>query len=302
MAILTLERFGELAEPILTEVFFAGFDRDANAAPSVLSLFGIMNSNKRYEYALSLGGAGLFEKRYEGGPVNYDTMEQLFKTTFETDEFQKSIAVDRMMIEDQDFLGIRQIAENMGMNASRTMRQHAANIFNNAFSSSYLGGDSKALCAADHPLDKDAAATGDNLGSTALSYDAVKAARIEMRKFKDARNKPIAVVPDTLVVGVDLEETANAIAASINKPGTGNNDANFFKGLNVISDPYISSSTDWFLVDSVQAKSQLLMFSRIPLTYSLATDNAREPNYVQAARMRYDMGWSDWRFVYGSDV
>lgn len=300
---LTLANFGELAEPILREVFIAGFQRDAESVPTVLDLFGKMSSQKKYEYALGIGSVGLFDERKEGAGNNYDEMEELFKTTFTNREYQKSLKVDRTMIEDQDYLGVRQIADAMGVNASRTMRQHAANIFNNAFdATNHLGADSQSLCDGAHPYDAGGGVTASNSGTTALSYAAVTATRILMRKFKDARNKPIAVVPDVLVVPVDLEETAYQIAEAINKPGTANNDSNFHRGLRVISDPYLSDDASWWLVDSVLSAQQLLMFDRIPLTYQLESDNAREPNYVQSARMRYSMGWSDWRFVYGHTV
>jgi phage major head subunit gpT-like protein len=304
---LTLREFDELAEPILNEVFFAGYERALNQGMSVKQLFGVRSSSKRYEYTLSRGGVSRYDEREEGGPVNMDVMEQLFKTTFEMVEYNKTVPIDKNMIADQDYMQVQDIVDALGMGAAQTQLYHAASVFNNAFDSSYTGGDSKVLCAADHPLDKDGDNEGDNAGSTALSYDAVVDTITEMMKFKDARNEPISVVPDTLIVPVALWETGMQIVRNVNEPETADRNINAVlqKGpFQLIADPRLDASdtNNWFLVDSVLAQRQLIWFDREPLNFAVDTPSATDKNYYVGASMRYDYGWSDWRFIYGHSV
>lgn len=301
---MTLAEFDELGEPILAEVFFAGFQRamDAASAKSVLALFNVMPSTKEAENTLSIGGLGAFEERTVGAGVNYDKLEQLFKTTFTNLEYQKTIPVDANMIADQNYIGVSQIVSQMGVNAARTMMEQAAGHFNNAFSGSYLGGDGKALCVADHPLDRAGDNEGDNTGTDPLTYANVKAARLEMRKFADARNKRVIVVPDTIVCPVDLEEDAWQIAKAVGKPGEASNDENFFRGLNVVADLFLTDVNNWWLVDSVLSKEQLMWFERDALTTGLDRPTQTDRNYYWGAFMRHSSGWSDWRFLYGNEV
>ena len=301
---LTLAQFSALGEPILNQVFFAGFDRAIGQGQSVLPLFATRTSTKRYEYIEALGGMGTYKKRTEGGPVNFDTMEALFKTTFEMEEYNKTIGIDQNLIADQNYLQINDIVTNMGLMAGKTRRKDAASVFNHAFSASYLGGDGKALCASDHPLDKGGSITGSNAGSLALTYANVVTTNKLMTLQMDARNEPCLVIPDTLVVPYAKVEEAWQIANAMGKPGEISNNGNFFKGLNVVADPYLDASdvNNWFLVDSLMAQMHLLWFDRTALTFLFMVPTAIDKNYYVGGDMRYDFGWSDWRWIYGNDA
>lgn len=303
---LTLREFDELADPILNEVFFAGYERALSQGQSVLSIFGQRNPGmKRYAYSQSIGGVGRYDKREEGGPVNKDRMEQLFKTTFEMVEYNKVVPIDVTMIKDQNYVGINEIVDSLGVMAAKSRREDAASVFNNAFSSSYLGGDSKALCTTDHPLDKDGANSQGNDGSTALSYDAVTDTVALMGAFKDARNEPAIVIPDLLVVPWGLWETATQIVKNINEPDTGDRNVNALlqnRPMKLIIDPYLSDSNNWFLIDSVLAERQLLWWNREELSFGIDQPTQTDKNYYVGGTMRYDYGWSDWRFIYGHEV
>ncbi len=305
---LTLEQFNNLADEILNEVFFAGYERTMDQGMSVVPVFGTRNpGNSRYAYGQSLGGVGFFEKREEGGPVNKDEVEQLFKTTFTMEHYNKVIPIDYTMVADQNYLGINDLVTALGIGAGKTRRNHAASIFNNAFSDSYLGGDGEPLCETNHGLNAAKSSTQGNKGTTALSYDAVAATMKEMMLFKDARGKPAPSIPDTLIVPVALWETASQIAENVNEPDTADRNINAVKkrgGLRFIADPYldISDSNNWFLVDSVLAQQHLLWYDREPLTFGVDLPTQTDKNYYAGADMRYDFGWVDWRWVYGHEV
>jgi phage major head subunit gpT-like protein len=137
-----------------------------------------------------------------------------------------------------------------------------------------------------------------------LSYDAVVATRKLMRGFLNDKGDKIRINPNTLLVPMELEDTAWTIVNSMNKPGTANNDGNFNRALgwNVVVWDYLTDSNNWFMMDSRYMKLFLNWFNRINIEFAM--DPTSDFNLVARYRgyMRYSYGWSDWRFVYGHEV
>jgi hypothetical protein len=188
----------------------------------------------------------------------------------------------------------------------RTREKHAADVFNNAFSTT--GFDGVALCGA-HPYSPSNAATQSNTGTTALSYDAVLSTMQAMEAYEDDRGELINVVPDLLVVPRALAGAANEICSTMRgsnsqQPNTADYAANYVQdqGLRYISWKRLTDANNWFLIDSQMAKMYLNWFDRVPLDIALDPTS----NFSLEARwrgyMRYSYGWSDWRFVYGHAV
>jgi len=294
------ENWAELLEPGLKAIFFA--QSDALAATAVRpQLFNVMGSTKAQEYFLGGGGFGDWEE-YKGS-IEFDDYDQLFKTTLTHSEFVRGFKVERKLVEDDQYGMINQRPRGLALAAERTREKHAASIFNNAFSSSYVGGDAVALCGS-HPYSPENASTQANNGTTALSYDAVVATRTLMRSYKDDRGQLVPVNPDTILVPPGLEETAFGIMETLNKVDTGNYHANFVasKVNRVVVWDYLSDSNNWFLIDSAMAKIHLLWLDRTPLEFAMdpTSDFSLEARY--RGYMRYSYGWSDWRWVYGHAV
>jgi phage major head subunit gpT-like protein len=292
------DNFADYLEPILNEVFWDNYDREF-ASDSVLRLFKNASSSMASEKINSLSGVGYLKERTAGNGPNFASVSALYQAEFTHAEYQASLPIDIQLIEDQNYINISMLAEEMGAAAGRTKRNHAASVFANAFTSTYAGPDAVELCDASHPV---GGSTISNIGSSVLSYPTVVSTRAAMRKFTDDKGIPAGIIPDTLIVPLDLEEQAWIIANSVGKPGTGNNDANFQNGLNVIVDPYLSDTNNWFLADSRAASRRLIWFDRIMLQPSLVQPDAKDLNYYYGARMRFSYGWTDWRWVYGHSV
>lgn len=126
-----------------------------------------------------------------------------------------------------------------------------------------------------------------------LSDTALKAARYQMRRVKDARNRPRIFTSDLwLVVPPELEWTAEAILAAPGEHGTADNNANVVKrGLTKLVLDDLTSATNWFLVAKDKSKHGLFKAVGMPMT----------------ARMQYDIDVLGWKnaafkqFVYGWD-
>ena len=295
------EQWAHLLEPGLRSIF--NKQKEAIVAESrIPSLFNVMSSQKAQEHFLGVGGFGDWNA-YDG-VIEYDDNAQGYKTTLTHEEYTRGFKVSRKLVDDDQYSIINPQPRGLAMAATRTQEKHAASVFNNAFSSSYTGGDSVSLCNASHPYSPVDATVHGNAGSSALSYDTVVATKKLMRLFVDDRGELITVLPKTLLVPPALEDTAWTIVNSMNKPGTANNDANYVgaQGLKVIVDPYLTSAVDWFMVDSRLSKMHLLWFNReLP---EINLDPASDYNLVAryAGYMRYSFGWDDFRFIYGHNV
>lgn len=294
------EQWAQLLEPGLRSIF--DITREGLAATSrIPQLFNVATSTKAQEHDLGVGGMADWAE-YKG-TIEYDDLEQGFKTTYTHVEFAKGFAVERKLVDDDLYNIINQRPRALAISAMRKREKDAASVFNNAFSSSYTGGDAIALCGS-HPYSPSNASTQSNAGSTALSYDAIIATRKLMRAFEDDRGELVNIMPDTLIVPPELENTAWEILESVNKPDTANNNGNYVRstGISLIVWDYLTDANNWFLVDSTLAGMYLNWFDRVPLEFAM--DPTSDFNLISKWRgyMRYSYGWSDWRFVYGHAV
>ena len=295
------ENWAQLLEPGLRRIFFDAVD-GVVATSRIPMLFSVGSSAKAQEHDLSVGGFGDF-REYEGA-IEYDDNEQLFKTTYTHEEYAKGIAVERKLVDDDQYSIINKRPAQLGLAAARTREKHAAGVFNNAFAATVLGGDGKRLCATDHPQSPSNATSLSNKGTTALSYDAVIATTKLMRAYKDSRGELVTVMPNTLLIPPGLEDTANDIVVTMGRPGTANNSNNFVRdaGINYVVWDYLTDTNNWFLIDGSLAKLYLNWFNRVPLEF--AADPTGDFNLIARYRayMRYSYGWSDWRWLYGHEV
>jgi phage major head subunit gpT-like protein len=273
----------------------------------VQSLFGVEGSTSSVEYSQGIGSGGLVpEYNSDTDPGNsqiqYDSFNPLYETTFTHKEYAKGLQIERKLWDDDRIGNIRRRAATLGLEYGQTRATHAASVFNNAFSSSFPGADGKALCADDHPTSPTDSTAIDNKGTTALSYAAIKATLQAGKRMENDRGLPMPIFYNTLVVPVELEETANEILRASGKPGSADNDANAISGLTVVMDPYLTDANNWFMVDAAQARLHLLWFNRV--APELDIDPTGTFNLVARYRgyMRYSFGWDDFRFIYGHEV
>lgn len=294
------EQWAELLEPGLREIFMQ--TSAALAAQSrIPMLFDVIPSGKAAEDFLSVGGMGNWEE-YKGA-IEYDDLNKGYKTTLTHAEYVRGFVIERKLVEDDQYSVFRDRPAELAMAAMRTREIHAASVFNNAFSTSYLGGDGKPLCEDDHPKGPSNSGALDNEGALALSYANVVLTRQYMRAWTDDRGNLIPRNPDTILVPPELEDTAYEIVRTANVPSTADYRANFVQGFvrNVIVWDYLTDANAWFLIDSAAAKLALKWIDRVPLEFAL--DPTSDFNLQSRWRgyMRYSYGFKDWRWVYGNN-
>ena len=295
------EQWAELLEPGLREIFMQ--TSAALAAQSrIPALFDVISSTKAKEEFLAVGGMG--EWNAYKGAIEYDDLEKGYKTTMTHEEYARGFMIERKLVDDDQYSLFRDRPAELAMAAMRTREVHAASVFNNAFSTSYPGGDGKPLCEDDHPKGPSNSGTLDNEGALSISYDNVIATRLLMRAYTDDRGNLIPANPDTILVPPELEQTAfEMFPQDNNKPNTADSVANFARSFirNVIPWDYLTDANAWFLIDSARAKQCLKWIDRVPLSFAL--DPTSDFNLVSRWRgyMRYSYGFKDWRWVYGNN-
>ena len=301
------EQWAYLLDPGLREIFEV--QTQALAKESLIpTLFNVRGSDKAKEYTLGMGGMADWEQFK--GAIEYDDLDQLYRTTFTHKEYAKGFKIERALFDDDLYNVINMRPRALALSAMRTREKHAASVFNNAFSDSYTGGDSEPLCDDAHPASpENTDTTQDNDGSSALSYASVVDTREAMRAFKDDRGELVPINPDLILVPPELEDTANDIVmtmrgSNFQQPDVADYTDNLVQrsGIRYVVWDYLTDANNWFLIDSQLAKLHLLWFNRIPLEFAMDPTSDFRLEARWRGYMRYSYGWSDWRWVYGHEV
>lgn len=311
-----------MATPMLREQFEAltnlGVGLSAVFRDSILlddpivQLYSILDSQKAVERNQMRGGFGKV-KRYTG-TINYDSSELTFRADYEHDEFADGFAIERKLIDDEEYGQMNAMTSDLALAFSYTVLDEMASRFNNAFSAptaSYLGSDGVVMCSASHPYSTTDLGVQSNLLTTALTHEAVTTDRQNMMRFKNSRQLLAPSILDTLLVPPELSEAAGVIAESMNKSGNANNDinmnrvgdeANFRRPLTVIVSPRLTDTNNWFSVDSRKMKSYLKWYWRVRPEFTV--DPTSDFNLAVKTRgyARWSHGFDDWRGVVGHNV
>lgn len=288
--------FGDLLEPGFRTIFDDVYTEIPQVFPS---LFHVNTSGKQDEKDSAISGFGLLQLTTEGASVDYEDPVQMYDVRYTHLKFTKGFKVSEELYEDDQYNIIRKKPAALARAARRTAEYSAANVFNNAFSTSYTGGDAKPLISVSHPR-SDGGTAQSNGSATGITFTEtnLETARIAIRSQLDDKGQKIQVNPNTLVIPVNLEKTANIIINSNLRSGTADNDFNFNKGkFNIVPWEYITSTTAWFLIDSRQ--HELNWFWRIKPEFK--QDTAFDTGMALfKVRTRFSNGWSDWRGIWGS--
>ena len=266
------------------------------------SLFDTFTSRKAFEEDVGMSGLGLAQLKPETGSVSYDSMQQGYISRYTHATYALGFLVSREAFEDDQY---DVVAEKRAKALAFSMRQTkeiiGANVYNRAFTSGYNGGDGVVLCSASHP--NVAGGVQSNTATAAtLSEASLEAAVVQMGKWTNDRGLKIQVMPQRLIIPVDLEFEANRILGSEYRVGTANNDINAIKTLQkfpggVTVNHYLTSTTNYFIKTSVG--DGMKYFERSADTFSedndFDTTNAKFKAYG-----RYSFGWTDWRGLWGN--
>lgn len=241
------------------------------------------------------------------GTVPYNSSYQGYDTTLIPLEFANGFQVDRKLYDDDQYHIMDQKPRGLKASAFRTRQKFAARPFNMAFSIDtyfYVNTEGVPLCSNNHTTTSQAStAVGfDNYGTAALSAVAVATARRAMVQFRGDQAEIITVVPDTLLYHPDNYEQAFEIINSGGKLNTSDNNPNVHQGrYDGMEWNYLTSATNWFMIDSKLMKDWLIWTDRMPLEFNSAEEF---DTFIAKWRayMRFGNCWTNWRWLYGNEV
>lgn len=288
-------------DPVLTDIFVSQYERSflGSTAGGVMNLFNIQNSSKGKETDLRIGG---FKDPVEfTGQIEYQTAERGYQIEYTPTEYTSGFQVERKLLDDDQYGVAFSRAEELGVSFGRFQRKQGASVFNNAFAAGVTGYDSVSLCNDSHPQSRtETTTTIDNSLALALTSDNLETAITTMQDFGDELGEEITIMPDVLVVPRALRKTAFEIVGSDRVPENANNAINVHQGMRVIVDEFLTDSNAWFVVDSMMANRYLKWYNRVLPEFGSTGDF---DTYIRKYRgyMRFSFGWSDFRWIIGSN-
>ena len=266
-------------------------------------LFETQSSTKAFEEDVGVTGFGLAAVKSEGGSVAYDDMRQGFLTRYNHVAYALGFIITEEMIEDDQYMLVANKKANaLAFSMRQTKEIVGANVYNRAFNSSYTGGDGLEMCSTAH-VNVTGGTWANELATAAdISEAALEQALIDMGKWTNDRGLKIAVMPQKLIIPVDLQFDVERILMSPLQSGNSNNDINTLKSMGkfpggVVINHYLTDTDAWFI--RTNCPDGLKHMERVGDTFS--EDNDFDTNNLKyKARARYSFGWTDPRGIYGS--
>ena len=299
MAISRAQLAKEL-EPGLNALFGMEYARYENEHAEI---FETESSDRAFEEEVLIVGFGNAEVKTEGQGVNYDQASEGFTARYTHETVALAFSLTEEAVEDNlyDRLGAR-YTKALARSMAHSKQVKAANVLNNAFSSSFTGGDGVSLINTSHPL-----AGGGTLANRAstmsdLNETSLENALISISTFVDDRNMILALQGTKLIVPPQLQFVADRLLESPGRVGTADNDINAVRNMGLLPQGYavnhFLTDTDAFFI-LTDCPDGFKHFERSPISTSMEGD-FDTGNVRYKARERYSFGFSNPRCVFGS--
>ena len=286
-------------EPGLNALFGLEYNRYDNEHAEI---YDVETSDRAFEEEVMLSGFGNAAVKAEGQGVTFDSANETFTARYTNETIALAFSITEEAIEDNlyDRLASR-YTKALARSMSNTKQVKAANVLNNAFDSSFAGGDGKELCATDHPI---VAGTFRNELSTSadLNETSLEQSLIDIAAFTDERGLKIAARGVKMIIPSELQFTAERLMKSAGRTGTADNDINAIGSMGMIPQGYtvnhFLTDTDAFFIKT-DVPNGMKMFVRSPVKTAMEGDFTTG-NVRYKARERYSFGFSDPRGIFGS--
>lgn len=289
--------FGDILEPGFRKIFNDAFKETERVFTSV---FRINNSAKQDERDSAISGFGLLVPKPAGQPIQYEDPVMMYDVLYTHITYAKGFKIEKELYDDDQYNIMNRKPDQLGRAARRTEETQGAAVWNNAMSTTQLGGDGKPLASTIHPR-SDGGSSQSNASSTGLPLTEAnfETERLAMRKQLDDKGMKIDTAPNRIIIPIDLEKAANIIFNSKLRSGTADNDLNpYLNKIEVTPWIFLTSATRHFLIDEDQ--HQVTWFWREKVNFK--QDEAFETDVsLFKVRERFSAGFSDWRGVYGSN-
>jgi hypothetical protein len=299
MAISRAQLAKEL-EPGLNALFgleYARYDDEAR------EVYDTESSERAFEEEVMLSGFGAAPVKSEGTAVSFDDAGEAYTARYTHETIALAFSITEEAIEDNlyDRLASR-YTKALARSMANTKQVKGAATLNNAFDSTFTGGDGIELCATDHPLVSGNTLRNEPSTASDLNETSLENALIDIAAFVDERGLKVSVRGLKLVVPPALQFVSDRLLESTLRPATADNDINASRNMGMLPQGYVVNhyltDTDaWFI--KTDAPRGFLHFERMPMSTKMEGD-FDTGNVRFKARERYSYGYSDPRCVFGS--
>ena len=265
-------------------------------------LFDFRNSGMAYEEDVEATGFGLAGVKSEGQAINFVSEQQGTVTRYQHIAYALGYVVTREELDDNLYETVSMRRAEANAFSMRTTRETvAANIYNRAFDSNYTFGDGKEILATDHPS---LSGNQSNELATAadLSESSLEDLIIQIMNVQNSKGLRIGLTPRCIVVAPGNWFNANRILSSALQNDTANNANNVLRQTGALPEGikvnnYLTDADAWFV--RTNAPAGMKLFDRVPIEFSQDNDFDTQ-NAKAASYMRFSVGVSDWRSLFGS--
>ena len=267
-------------------------------------LYDMDTSGKAYEELVELTGFGLAPVKHQGRGVTYDSETQGTISRLTHVVYGLGYIVTEEELEDNLYMIVsKRRARALAFSLRQTKENVAANPYNRAWNSSYVGGDGVELISTSHPTK-----SGNQSNQLTIGADICESAGedliIQIMGATNSRGLKINLMPQSLHVHRSDWFEANRIYKSVLQNDTANNAVNVLKTLNAFPkgikvNHYFSDADAWFIRTNTPSSTGMVGLIRRPMKFT--RDNDFDTGNAKAkATERYVFGWGDWRGLYGS--
>ena len=265
-------------------------------------IYDTETSERSFEEETKLSGFSAAPVKAEGAAIAYDNAQEAWTARYNHETIALGFSITEEAVEDNLYDSLsKRYTKALARAMAYTKQVKAASVLNNGFSSTYAGGDGKALFAADHPL-VSGGTNSNRLTASDLNETSLEAAVIQIAGWTDERGLLIAAKPGKLIVPPALMFTAKRLLDTELRVATADNDINALKAMGSIPGGYtvnhfLTDTNAWFLTTDVP--NGMKHFVRTPRQNSMDGD-FDTGNVRYKSRERYSFGWSDPLGMFGS--
>ena len=239
-------------------------------------IFSVEDSDRAFEEEVLLTGFGSAPTKSEGQGVQFDNANESYTARYTHDTVGLAFALTEEAVEDNLYSSLgKRYTKALARSMANTKEVKGADVLNNAFSSSFTGGDGVSLINTAHPLAGGGSAANRAATMADLNETSLEDALIDISTFTDDRGLTISVQATKLVVPPQLVFVADRILNSDGRTGTADNDINSIKNTGVIPggytvNHYLNDPDAFFLLTSVTESGEgLKMFQRTAMETSM---------------------------------
>ncbi len=265
-------------------------------------IFEDKTSDKAYEEDSEVTGFGLAPVKNEAAAISFDSESQGPTKRYTHVVYGLGYIVSQEEMEDNLYEEVsKKRIKALAFSIRQTEEIVAANVLNRAFNSSYTGADGKEMLATDH-VTLSGSQSNELATAADLSEASIEDLCIQIMNAQNSRGLRISLMPKKLVVSPSEAFNAERILKSALQAGTANNDVNAIKSMGIFPggaavNHYLTDADAFFI--QTNCPDGLMRFTRRATAFGNDSD-FDTGNAKAKATVRFAVGWTDWRGMFGS--